>query len=441
MVGGGSGAFIGAVHRTAACMDGHFRVVAGCLSSTAERAIASGKSLGLDDCRNYGTWQEMIDGERSLPAHERIDAVAIVTPNFTHAAIAAGFAGAGVNVVCDKPLCMNAAEADAILAAARAGNVVFGVTYTYAGYPMVKQARHLVASGVLGDIRKVVVEYHQGWLASKIEAEGQKQAAWRTDPALAGAGALGDIGSHCEQLITNITGLKIESLCADLSTFVPGRKVDDDVSVLLRLSSGARGIISASQVCEGEENNVSIRVYGSKGGLEWRQSDPNSLTLIEPSGRRSISRGHASLCDAAMGATPCAIDSPVECDTRAAPDHTKEGRHAGEASVPGIRGRRAAERFRGACACGRRLHVGNRALLSGREAGSRVPAEESEGPLAGLHDLRGPVRADSLVSAGRVEALSDGEPVGSGCHRLSPQPQGSAVGGVSDGDREDPLSR
>ena len=303
MVGGGSGAFIGAVHRTAACMDGHFRVVAGCLSSTAERAIASGKSLGLDDCRNYGTWQEMIDGERSLPAHERIDAVAIVTPNFTHAAIAAGFAGAGVNVVCDKPLCMNAAEADAILAAARAGNVVFGVTYTYAGYPMVKQARHLVASGVLGDIRKVVVEYHQGWLASKIEAEGQKQAAWRTDPALAGAGALGDIGSHCEQLITNITGLKIESLCADLSTFVPGRKVDDDVSVLLRLSSGARGIISASQVCEGEENNVSIRVYGSKGGLEWRQSDPNSLTLIEPSGRRSISRGHASLCDAAKKAT------------------------------------------------------------------------------------------------------------------------------------------
>jgi len=306
MVGGGTGAFIGAVHRMAAALDAHFRLVAGCLSSTPDRAIASGKALGLDDRRNYGTWREMIEGELALPHHERIDAVAIVTPNHTHAAIACDFARAGVHVVCDKPLCMNGHEASAIEAAARDGNIVFGVTYTYAGYPMVRQARDMVRVGRLGDVRKVVVEYHQGWLARKIEDAGQKQAAWRTDPALAGAGALGDIGSHCEQLIANITGLRVESLCADLSTFVHGRLVDDDASILLRFAPSAsgphpaRGIISASQVCEGEENNISIRVFGSNASLQWRHDDANALTVRDAAGEHRLSRGQATLCESAQ---------------------------------------------------------------------------------------------------------------------------------------------
>lgn len=309
MVGGGTGAFIGAVHRAAAALDGQFRLVAGCFSATPERAIASGRVLGVDDRRNYGTWQEMIDGELALPSHERIDAVAVVTPNFTHASIAGGFARAGIHVICDKPLCLNAREAAEIDAAARAGNVVFCVTYTYAGYPMVRQARHMIASGALGDVRKVVVEYHQGWLAKNIEKSGQKQAAWRTDPALAGAGALGDIGSHCEQLISTVTGLRIESLCADLSTFVHGRRVDDDASILLRFvgagtnAHAARGIISASQVCEGEENNLTIRVYGSNASLQWKHAAPNALTILDATGMRVLSRGSDMLCDAAKKAS------------------------------------------------------------------------------------------------------------------------------------------
>lgn len=282
MVGGGQGAFIGAVHRTAAGLDGHVRLVAGCLSSTPERALASGRELGLDERRNYRTWREMLDGERALPREERIDFVSIVTPNHVHHEVANAFAAAGIHVVCDKPLVVNSQQARDLIATQKQSGVVLAVTYNYSGYPMVKQAREMVAGGAgeIGPVRKVIVEYNQGWLASALEKTGQKQADWRTDPARSGAGgAIGDIGSHAEQLVSYVTGLRVESLCADLTTFVPGRRLDDDANVLLRFAGAARGILTASQVCVGCENDLRLRVWGEKGGLEWRQEEPNHLVF------------------------------------------------------------------------------------------------------------------------------------------------------------------
>jgi predicted dehydrogenase len=276
MIGGGQGAFIGAVHRTAACLDHGAVFTAGCLSSTPQRALESGRQLGLADSRNYPTWEAMLEGESKLPKGERIDFVSIVTPNHVHFAPALAFTKAGFHVVCDKPLVHTSQQAAQLRDAVAAAGTVFAVTYNYSGYPMVKHARHLVSTGVLGEIRKIVVEYNQGWLAGKLEETGQKQADWRTDPARSGlGGAIGDIGSHAEQLTSYITGLEISELCADLTTFVAGRRLDDDASVLLRFKGGAKGVLMASQIELGHENDLRIRVHGTKGTLQWRQEEPN----------------------------------------------------------------------------------------------------------------------------------------------------------------------
>lgn len=305
MVGGGRDAFIGAVHRKAAALDGGIAFMAGCLSSTPEKATASGRDLGLADDRNYPTWKAMVERERGRPRYERIDFVSIVTPNHTHYPIARAFVDAGIHVVLDKPMCCTSVEARELAAAVKKANVVCCVTYNYSGYPMVKQARYMVRQGVIGELRKVIVEYNQGWLATALEKSGQKQADWRTDPARSGAGgAIGDIGSHCEQLVATITGLEIESVCADLTTFVPGRKLDDDANVLLRFKGGAKGILTASQIEIGHENDLRIRVWGSKGGLEWRQEEPDSL-WHKPDGQpvQLLRRGNGYLCEEAKQAS------------------------------------------------------------------------------------------------------------------------------------------
>lgn len=278
MVGGGSGAFIGAVHRMAARLDGRFELVAGALSSTPERSVASGAELGLR--RAYGTWEEMLQAESTRDPAERIEAVSIVTPNHMHYPVALAFVEAGLNVICDKPMTVDSNQARALEAAVAASGVVFGVTYNYTGYPLVKEARRLVASGALGELRKVVIEYHQGWLATRLEEDGNKQAAWRADPALAGTGgAIGDIGSHAENLAATVTGLHVEELCADLTPVVPGRRLDDDANVLLRFTGGVKGVLVASQVAIGAENDLRLTVNGSRGSLHWRQEDPNRLVV------------------------------------------------------------------------------------------------------------------------------------------------------------------
>ncbi len=309
MVGGGRGAFIGAVHRTAANLDNGVRFTAGALSSTSEKAIASGKDLGLEDRRNYSTWAQMLEGEQKLPPGERIDFVSIVTPNNAHFPVAKAFAQAGFNVVCDKPMVVSSEQARELIATVEKAGVVFGVTYNYSGYPMVKQARSMIAGGEIGVVRKVVVEYNQGWLASALEQSGQKQADWRTDPARSGlGGAIGDIGSHAEQLASYTTGLELDAICADLTTFVPGRKLDDDANVLLRFKpkggTQAKGVLMASQVEVGHENDLRLRVFGTTGSLDWRQEDPNALVhRLDGQPERVLRRGNGYLCDAAKANT------------------------------------------------------------------------------------------------------------------------------------------
>jgi predicted dehydrogenase len=276
MVGGGQGAFIGAVHRLAARMDDHYVLVAGALSSNKARALASAKELGLDPDRSYGSYQEMAKAEARRP--DGIEAVAIVTPNHMHAPIAKAFLKAGMNVICDKPLTTTVKDAKDLVQLVKKTGLVFAVTHNYTGYPMVRQARAMVAAGQLGDVRVVQAEYAQDWLTEKLEASGQKQAKWRTDPKQSGAGgSIGDIGTHAYNLACFVTGLKLDSLCADLTTFVKGRKLDDNDNILLRWKGGAKGMLWASQVAVGNENGAALRVYGSKGGLEWRQEDPNYL--------------------------------------------------------------------------------------------------------------------------------------------------------------------
>jgi len=309
MVGGGRGAFIGAVHRTAANLDNGVRFTAGALSSTSEKAIASGKDLGLDDRRNYSTWAQMLEGELKLPPGERIDFVSIVTPNNAHFPVAKAFAEAGFNVVCDKPMVVSSEQARELIATVEKAGVVLGVTYNYSGYPMVKQARSMIAGGEIGVVRKVVVEYNQGWLASALEQSGQKQADWRTDPARSGlGGAIGDIGSHAEQLASYTTGLELDAICADLTTFVPGRKIDDDANVLLRFKpkggTQAKGVLMASQVEVGRENDLRLRVFGTMGSLDWRQEEPNALVhRLDGQPERVLRRGNGYLCDAAKANT------------------------------------------------------------------------------------------------------------------------------------------
>ncbi|MCA0433711.1 MAG: Gfo/Idh/MocA family oxidoreductase [Proteobacteria bacterium] len=294
MVGGGQGAFIGAVHRLAARMDDEYEFVAGALSANPERAKASGKELGLAADRVYTDFKAMAQAEARRA--DGIEAVSIVTPNHVHFPACKAFIEAGIHVICDKPLSFNLKEAKQLETLLKKHpKVIFALTHNYSGYPMIRQARDMVKSGMLGEIRYVQVEYVQGWLATDLEKSGQKQAAWRTDPKQSGAGgAVGDIGTHAEQLAGFVTGLKIDSLSSDLTSFVKGRKLDDNVSVLLRYKGGAKGMLWASQIAVGHENGLTLRVFGTKGGIDWAQENPNYLGYNELGKPRTIlTRGGA----------------------------------------------------------------------------------------------------------------------------------------------------
>jgi predicted dehydrogenase len=303
MVGGGQGAFIGAVHRIAARLDDEYELCAGALSSDPERALASAQELGLMADRSYSSYEEMASSEAARD--DGIEAVAIVTPNHTHFAIAKAFLEAGMHVICDKPMTVTVEEAETLKEAARSAKRILAVTYNYTGYPMIRQARAMIERGDLGVVRVVQVQYAQDWLSEPIESGGQKQAAWRTDPAQSGAGGcIGDIGTHAYHLACFVTGLELEALCADLSAFVDGRRLDDNAHLLLRFAGGAKGMLWASQVAVGNENNLQLKVYGDKGGLAWRQEQPNELsfTSLGETPQR-ITRGSPAAADAAASAT------------------------------------------------------------------------------------------------------------------------------------------
>ena len=293
MVGGGEGAFIGGVHRMAARLDGQFELVAGALSSDPERAIASAAALGLASYRSYGSFAEMAKREARLK--DGIEAVAIVTPNHMHYPAAREFLKRGIHVICDKPLTSTMADAKKLAALAETSGALFVLTHNYTGYPMIRQAREMIAAGELGTIRVVQAEYPQDWLTERLEASGQKQADWRTDPQRSGAGGcVGDIGTHAYNLACFVSGLELAELSAELTTFVEGRRLDDNVQVMLRFRGGARGMLWASQVAPGNENGLRLRVDGEKGGLEWEQEQPNHLWFTpfgEP--KRLITRGGA----------------------------------------------------------------------------------------------------------------------------------------------------
>ncbi len=303
MVGGGAGAFIGAVHRMAARLDDQYELVAGALASDAERAMASGRALGLDEERIYNDYQVMVRAEAAR--EDSIDAVSIVTPNHLHAPVAMAFLQAGIHVICDKPVTTTRRDAARLATLAAKKDLIFAVTYNYSGYPMVRQARQMVADGRLGTIRVVQVEYPQDWLSEDLEATGQKQAGWRTDPAQAGAGGcVADIGTHAFQMAEFVSGLRVQQLCAELSRFVAGRRLDDNAQVLLRFEGGARGALWASQVAPGNENGLRLRIYGERGGLEWQQEHPNQLrftSLGQPP--QTVSRGGAGALTAAADVT------------------------------------------------------------------------------------------------------------------------------------------
>ncbi len=294
MVSGGPGAFIGDVHRRAACLDGDVELVAGAFSASPSKSRRKGRELGLSRARTYDSYLDMVERERALPEDQRIDFVSVVTPNHLHCPVATAFLEAGFHVVCDKPMTLDVPEARRLKQVVTRSRRVFALTHNYTGYPMVKLARDLVRQGDLGRLRKVVVQYPQGWLSTRLEQAGLKQAEWRTDPTRSGAaGCIGDIGTHAENLAEYITGLQIVELCADLTTFVRGRRLDDDGTVLLRLQRGVRGVLLASQIAVGEENGLAIRVYGEEKGLEWHQEHPNTLTLRSQDGPLEVwSRGH-----------------------------------------------------------------------------------------------------------------------------------------------------
>jgi predicted dehydrogenase len=280
MIGGGPGAFIGAVHRIAANIDGEIELVCGAFSSDPEKSKQAGEMLNLSPTRIYGSYKEMIRRETELPATERMDFVSIVTPNHVHFDPAKLALENGFHVVLDKPMTFDLVEAKKLQAIAKKGQLFFCLTHTYTGYPMVKEARQQVLSGKFGKIRKIYVEYPQGWLSTFLESGDQKQAAWRTDPSKSGiAGCMGDIGTHAFNLAEYVSGLKTIKLCADINIVVEGRKLDDDGAVLLKYDNGATGVLFASQIAAGEENNVKVRVFGEKGGIEWKQEDENSLVV------------------------------------------------------------------------------------------------------------------------------------------------------------------
>lgn len=299
MVGGGKDAFIGAVHRIAARLDDEYRLVAGALSSTPERSLESGLALGLERERIYGSFQEM--AEKEAAREDGIEAVAIVTPNHMHFPAAQEFLKRGIHVICDKPMTSTLEDAEKLAELARSSDALFVLTHNYTGYPMIRQAREMIANGELGSIRVVQAEYVQDWLTVAAEDAGSKQAEWRTDPARSGAGgAIGDIGTHAFNLLSFVTGLRTEELAAELHRFVPGRRVDDNAHIMLRLEGGARGMLWASQVAPGNENGLKLRIYGDKGGLEWFQEEPNKLWFTpfgEP--KRLITRNGAGAGPAA----------------------------------------------------------------------------------------------------------------------------------------------
>ncbi|MEO6893065.1 MAG: Gfo/Idh/MocA family oxidoreductase [Ktedonobacteraceae bacterium] len=301
IVGGGQGSFIGAVHRIAAELDGQAEIVAGAMSTDARRAQASAQAWFLK--RTYTNFQQMAEAESR--AADGIDVVIIATPNHMHYPVAKAFLERGIHVVSDKPITLNVHEAEELVALVERSERIFALTHNYTGYPAVRQARALVRQGEIGTIRKVLVEYTQDWLLEPVERTGNKQASWRTDPARSGiSGCVGDIGTHAENLLTFITDLKIASLCADLTTFVEGRALEDDANMLLRLENGGKGILTCSQIATGEENNLSIRIYGSKAGLAWQQMEPNTL-IFKPYGQpqQILRSGQAYMSDDARSAT------------------------------------------------------------------------------------------------------------------------------------------
>ncbi len=302
-VGGGQGAFIGAVHRIAARLDDQYELVAGALSADPARARESARDLGLSPERSYESYERMATAESARA--DGIEAVIIATPNDSHAAIARTFLRSAIHVICDKPLTTSVDDARELHALARQMGRILAVTYTYSGYPMVRHARELCRDGALGTLRLVEVHYLQDWLTMDVEARGNKQAQWRTDPARAGrGGAIGDIGTHAYQLLRFVTGLRVQGLCAELTSFVAGRRLDDDARVMLRFAGGARGLLWASQVAPGNESELAMRVYGERGGLEWRQSDPNQLMFAEVERpRQIITRGSRAAGEAARRVT------------------------------------------------------------------------------------------------------------------------------------------
>ena len=358
MVGGGADAFIGAVHRIAARMDGHFELVAGALSSTPERARASGEALGLDPARSYGSFEEMAAAEAER--EDGIEAVSIVTPNHLHASAAAAFLRRGIHVLCDKPLTATLEQADELASIAGESDALFVLTHNYTGYPMVREARAMVASGALGALRLVHVEYLQDWLTEAVEATGAKGAEWRTDPERSGAGgATGDIGTHAHNLACFVSGLAVEKLAADLDSFVPGRRLDDNAHVMLRFADGVKGTLACSQVAPGNENRLVLRVYGERGGLEWSQEDPNRLWhTVHGEPKRLLTRNGAGTGKASAGASRIPAGHPegyleafanIYADAaEAIRSHRSGGREAAE-TLPGIAAGLAGMRFVDAC--------------------------------------------------------------------------------------------
>jgi len=292
MIGGGPGAMIGDIHRISAIASGKVELVCGAFSSTKEKSIRKGKSLGLKENRIYGSYTEMIKAEAQLGDSQRMDFVVIVTPNHLHVEAAKLALEAGFHVICDKPLAFDYAEAQEFQKTVEKSTGHFAMTYTYRGYPLLAKAHEIVKSGHLGEIRKVKVDYSQGWLSKLIEAEGHKQASWRTDPKMSGiGGTIADIGTHAFNLLESVSGLKVQSLMADVSILVEGRRIDDDTNVLLQMENGAKGYLSASQICTGEDQDLSLHIYGSKAGLIWNHNQPNRLTIKYPDFKEEVIKG------------------------------------------------------------------------------------------------------------------------------------------------------
>ena len=313
MVGGGQGAFIGAVHRIAATLDQQVELVAGCFSRDPENTRVTGEQLYLDPGRCYKTYEEMAAAEAKLSADQRIDFVAVVTPNVSHYAISKTFLEAGFHVVCDKPVTHSLDEAKMLRDVVEKTGLVFTLTHNYTGHPLVRHARHLFGSKQMGTVRKAIVEYLQEFLMTPLEKQGMKQAVWRVDPAQAGmGGTLGDVGTHCVNLLEYVTGDPISELCADKSTFLPDRKLDEDANILLRFRGGGKGVLTISQIAAGEENGLKLRVYATEGAIRWNQENPNYLDVYRPGQpRQTLTRGHAEyLSDPATASTRIPVGHP-----------------------------------------------------------------------------------------------------------------------------------